>query len=39
MSDGEKFNNGLTSYVDFQKIFGDKINNLELMDDFESLIE
>ncbi|MGQ2282472.1 type II CRISPR RNA-guided endonuclease Cas9 [Apilactobacillus kunkeei] len=39
LSDGEKFNNGLTSYIDFQKIFGDKINNSELMDDFENLIE
>lgn len=39
LSDGEKFNNSLSSYVDFKKIFGDKIDDPNLFNDFENIIE
>ncbi|KPN82435.1 CRISPR-associated protein, Csn1 family [Apilactobacillus kunkeei] len=39
LSDGEKFNNSLSVYIDFKKIFGDKIDDSKLFDDFENIIE
>lgn len=39
LSDGDKFNNSLSTYIDFKKIFGDKIDNPDLLDDFEDIIE
>ncbi len=39
LSDGDKFNNSLSTYIDFKKIFGNKIDNPDLLDDFEDIIE
>lgn len=39
LSDKEKFNNNYGSYIDMKKIFGDKIDDLSLRDDFEKMIE
>lgn len=39
LSDGEKFNNSLSAYIDFKKIFGEKIDDSKLFDDLENVIE
>lgn len=39
LSDGEKFNNALGTYIDFKKIFGDKIDDANYFDDFEKIVE
>ncbi|UQS84794.1 type II CRISPR RNA-guided endonuclease Cas9 [Apilactobacillus apisilvae] len=39
LSDKDKFNNNYGSYIDMKKIFGDKIDDLSLRDDFEKIIE
>lgn len=39
LADKEKFNNNYGSYIDMKKIFGDKIDDLDLRDDFEKIIE
>lgn len=39
LSDPTKFNSSLETYVDFKGIFGDKINDADLQQDFEKIIE
>lgn len=38
MSDPKKFNNGLSTYIDFKKIFGDRIDDKSLRSDFERMV-
>lgn len=38
LSNPKKFNNGLSTYIDFKKIFGDKIDEKGLRDDFERMV-
>lgn len=39
LSDKNKFNNGLSTYVDFKKIFGEKVDNPDYNNDLEKIIE
>lgn len=39
LSDETKFNNSLSTYIDYKKIFGEKIDDDSLRDDFERMIE
>lgn len=39
LSDPEKFNPTLSTYIDFKKIFGDQLNDANRQNDFEKIIE
>lgn len=39
LSNETKFNSKLTSYIDYRKIFGDRVDRPDLQKDFESMIE
>ena len=39
LSDPDHFNNSLGTYNDFKKLFGDKVDDPDLQDDFEKIVE